>query len=191
MKIEKALGMVTLAALISTMSLKALADDSGWYVGFNAGQSRSKIDDSRIADDLLLNGFTTTSIGNENRHFGFKTFGGYEFNRYFALESGYFNLGRFGFRADTLPAGSLHGDIKIQGANFDAVGSLPIGDKFSLFARAGLNYANSKDTFVGTGAVAVLDPSPNKWAANYKVGFGAEYDFTRSVGVRLEAERYR
>jgi OmpA-OmpF porin, OOP family len=192
MKIAQAFGMTaTLAVLASTLSPKAFADDSGWYVGFNAGQSRAKIDDSRIADDLLLDGFTTTSIGDENRHFGFKTFGGYEFNRYFALEGGYFNLGQFGFRADTLPAGSLHGDIKIQGANFDAVGSVPIGDKFSLFARAGLNYANSKDSFVGSGAVAVLDPSPRKWAANYKAGFGAEYDFTRSVGMRLEAERYR
>src|ERR1700735_122435 len=145
MKIAQAFGMaVTLAALAGILSPEAFADDSGWYVGFNAGQSRAKIDDGRIADDLLLDGFTTTSIGDENRHFGFKTFGGYEFNRYFALESGYFDLGRFGFRADTLPAGSLHGDIKIMGANFDAVGSVPIGDKFSLFARAGVNYDNSK-----------------------------------------------
>jgi OOP family OmpA-OmpF porin len=55
-----------------------------------------------------------------------------------------------------LPAGSLHGDIKIRGANFDAVGSVPIGEKFSLFARAGLNYADSEDSFgrnrIGRGA---------------------------------------
>jgi len=192
MKIAQSVGtMVTLAALAGALSPKAVADDAGWYIGFNAGQSRAKIDDSRIADDLLIDGFTTTSIGDENRHFAFKTFGGYEFNRYFALESGYFDLGRFGFRADTLPPGSLHGDIKIKGANFDAVGSIPMGDKFSLFARAGLNYANSRDSFVGTGAVAVLDPSPRRWAANYKFGFGAQYDFTRSVGMRIEAERYR
>jgi OOP family OmpA-OmpF porin len=93
--------------------------------------------------------------------------------------------------ADTLPAGSLHGDIKIRGANFDAVGSVPIGEKFSLFARAGLNYADSKDSFAGTGSVAVLNSSPHKWAANYKFGFGAEYDFNRFVGMRLEGERYR
>ena len=192
MKIAQSVGMmVTLAALAGALSPKAVADDAGWYIGFNAGQSRAKIDDRRIADDLLIDGFTTTSIGDENRHFAFKAFGGYEFNRYFALESGYFDLGRFGFRADTLPPGSLHGDIKIKGANFDAVGSIPMGDKFSLFARAGLNYANSRDSFVGTGAVTVLDPSPRRWAANYKFGFGAQYDFTRSVGMRIEAERYR
>jgi OmpA-OmpF porin, OOP family len=192
MKIAQNFGMMLmLAALAGTLSPQAFADDAGWYIGFNAGQSRAKIDDSRIADDLLIDGFATTSIDNENRKFAFKSFGGYEFNRYFALESGFFDLGQFGFRADTLPAGSLHGDAKIMGTNFDAVGSLPIGDKFSLFARAGAIYARSKDSFGGTGAVAVLDASPRKWYADYKYGFGAQYDFTRVVGVRLEAERYR
>ena len=108
----------------------AFADDAGWYTGFNVGQSRAKIDDARIVGGLLGDGFTTTSISNDDRHFGFKRFGGYEFNRYFALESGYFDLGRFGFWADTLPSGSLRGDIKVRGANFDLVGSVPIGDKF-------------------------------------------------------------
>src|ERR1700728_5317818 len=180
MKIAQIFGtMLLVAALTGPLSSEAFADDAGWYLGFNAGQSRAKIDDSRIADDLLIDGLATTSIGDENRHFAFKTFGGYEFNRYFALESGYFNLGKFGFTADTSPAGSLRGDIKLQGANFDAVGSVPIGDKFSLFARAGVNYADAKDSFAGTGLVAVTDSSPRKWAANYKFGFGAEYDFTR------------
>jgi OmpA-OmpF porin, OOP family len=192
MKIARAFRMVaTLAAFAVTSSPAAFADDAGWYAGFNAGQSRAKIDDSRIADGLLGDGLTTTSINDDNHHFGFKAFGGYEFNRYFALESGYFDLGRFGFTADTLPAGSLRGDIKIKGVNFDAVGSVPIGEKFSLFARAGVNYADSKDSFSGTGAVAVIDPSPKKWSANYKFGFGAEYDFNRFVGMRLEGERYR
>ncbi len=192
MKIARGFSIAaSLAALAVTMSPSAFADDAGWYTGFNAGQSRAKIDDTRIADGLLDDGFTTTSIGNDDRHFGFKAFGGYEFNRYFALEGGYFNLGKFGFRADTLPAGSLRGDIKLQGANFDAVGSVPLGDKFSLFARAGVNYADAKDSFAGTGSVAVIDPSPGRWAANYKFGVGAEYDFTRFIGMRIEAERYR
>jgi OOP family OmpA-OmpF porin len=193
MKIARVLSIAaSLAALaLLSASRSAFADDAGWYTGANAGQSRAKINDTRIADDLLDDGFTTTSLSNDERHFGFKAFGGYEFNRYFALEAGYFNLGKFGFTADTLPAGSLRGNIKLQGANFDAVGSVPLGDKFSLFARAGLNYAHAKDSFAGTGSVGVIDPSPSKWAANYKFGFGAEYDFTRVVGMRIEAERYR
>jgi OOP family OmpA-OmpF porin len=37
----------------------------------------------------------------------------------------------------------------------------------------------------------VLNSSPHKWAANYKFGFGAEYDLNRFVCIRLEGERYR
>src|ERR1700719_2228296 len=192
MKIARAFGIAaSLAALTLTVSPSVFADDAGWYTGFNVGQSRAKIDDTRIADGLLHDGFTTTSIGNDDRHFGFKAYGGYAFNRYFALESGYFDLGKFGFTADTLPARSLRGDIKLQGVNFDAVGSVPLGDHFSLFVRGGVNYADARDSFAGTGAVTVIDASPRKWAANYKFGFGAEYDFARHLGVRLEAERYR
>jgi OOP family OmpA-OmpF porin len=193
MKIARALGMTAgLVGLAVTVSPKAFADEnSGFYVGASGGLSKARIADGRIEDGLLDDGFATTSITNDYRHFGFKAFGGYEFNRYFSLEAGYFDLGRFGFWADTIPRGSLRGETKIDGANFDALGHLPIGDKFSLFARAGLNYADAKDSFSGAGAVAAVDPSPRRWSTNYKFGFGGEYDFNRIVGMRIEAERYR
>jgi OmpA-OmpF porin, OOP family len=189
MKIAQRFGMILILAALA--GPEAFADDGGWYLGLNAGQSRAKVDDSRIADDLAIDGFATTSVDNEEHKFSFKSFGGYEFNRYFALESGIFDLGQFGFRADTLPPGSLHGQVKIIGVNFDAVGSIPIGDQFSLFARAGGIYERSADSFVGTGAVAVPDYSHHKRYGDYKYGAGAQYDFTRFFGMRLEAERYR
>ena len=185
MRIARAFRLTAaMAGLAVTLSPTAFADDAGWYIGANAGQARTRIDDARVEGGLLGNGFTVTSISNDEHHFGFKAFGGYEFNRYFSLESGYFDLGRFGFTADTTPAGSLRGDIKIKGVNLDAVGSVPIGDKFSLFARAGLNYADAKDTFTGAGSVTVLDRSPHKSAANYKFGFGAQYDSSSGRRVR-------
>jgi OOP family OmpA-OmpF porin len=113
MKIARALGIVpTMAALAVAWSPAAIAEDAGWYMGFGAGQSRSKIDDGRIAGGLLADGFTTTSVSNDDSHFGFKVFGGYAFNRYIALESGYFDLGRFGFIANTIPSGALPTPMK-------------------------------------------------------------------------------
>src|ERR1700691_2003024 len=121
MKIAQHFGMMlAVAALSGTVGPAAFADDAGWYIGFNAGQSRAKRDNYRNLDDLPIDGFTTTSIYDGTHHFGLKAFGGYEFNRYFALESGYFDLGQFSFRANTLPPGQLYGDIKIQGANVHA-----------------------------------------------------------------------
>jgi OOP family OmpA-OmpF porin len=182
------LGVVTLALVVSPF---AMADDSGWYIGANAGESTAKIDDSRVVNGLLSEGFETTAITNDQEHFGFKLFGGYQIDKYLALESGYFDLGRFGFTADTLPPGALNGNIKLRGANFDVVGLLPFTEKFAAFARIGVDYAFATDTFAGTGAVVVPDPDRSRHAANYKFGVGLQYALTPSWGVRAEAERYR
>ena len=191
MKLARASGTLGLVALAMIASPFAVADDSAWYGGLNLGRSRATIDDPRITSGLLAGGLTTTSIADDNRDTGYKLWGGYQFNRNFALEGGYFNLGKFGFVATTVPAGTLTGNIKLQGLNLDAVGILPITEKFSAFGRLGLNYAEAKDTFAGTGAVRVANPNPSKRDTNYKLGLGLQYDFTQSLGLRAEAERYR
>ncbi len=182
------LGLAVLAAFASPL---AMADDAGWYGGVNVGQSRAKIDDARVTSNLLGSGFATSSITDDDSDTGYKLFGGYKFNRNFALEGGYFDLGRFGFTATTVPAGTLNGNIKLRGVNLDAVGILPITERFSAFGRVGVNYAEAKDSFSGTGAVNVTNPNPSKRDTNYKFGAGLQYDFTQSLGMRLEAERYR
>ncbi len=187
-KTVSVLGLVGCAVIASPF---AVADDSGWYIGGNIGQSKAKIDDARITGSLA--GFTSSSISDNNSDTGYKFFGGYKFNRNFALEGGYFNLGRFGFTATTqLPAGTLSGNIKLDGMNLDAVGIFPITEKFSAFGRVGLNYAEAKDNFTNTGAVpARANLNPGKYATNPKAGLGLQYDFTQSIGMRAEAERYR
>lgn len=181
------LSLVVFAGIVSPL---AMAGDSGWYLGGNVGQSRAKIDDERIIGSLLGGGFTTTSIIDDNRELAYKVFGGYQFNKYFALESGYFDMGEFGFTATTVPPGTLNGQMKLKGLNFDAVGMLPIANKFSAFGRIGVNYAETKSYFTGSGAI-IAPANRSKRAANYKFGLGLQYDFTKSLGMRVEAERYR
>ncbi|HTN64631.1 MAG TPA: outer membrane beta-barrel protein [Burkholderiaceae bacterium] len=193
MKLAKISGAAFgLATLVITASPLAMANEAitGWYGGANVGQSRAKIDDPRISGGLLDHGFTS-SIDDDDRDIGYKIFGGYQFNRNFALEGGYFDLGKFGYTARTVPAGTLNGSSRIRGLNLDLVGTLPITDKFSAFARVGMNYADVRDSFSGTGAVRVLDPNPSKREANYKFGVGAQYAFTEALAMRVEAERYR
>jgi len=182
------LGLAALAAIVSSF---ALADDTGWYGGVSIGQSRAKIDDARIASNLLGGGLTASAISNDDRDTGYKLFGGYKFNRYFAIEGGYFDLGKFGFTANTTPAGTLAGNIRLKGVNLDAVGILPINDSFSAFGRLGLNYAQARDAFSGTSAVSVANPNPSKSDTNYKFGAGMQYDFNPALGMRFDAERYR
>ncbi|MBE0614591.1 MAG: outer membrane beta-barrel protein [Burkholderiales bacterium] len=174
-----------------TMGAYSGAPDAGWYAGANIGQSRANIDESGISSRLLGAGFTTATISNDDSDTGYKLFAGYKFNRNFALEGGYFDLGSFGYTATTVPAGTLTGNIKLRGLNLDAVGILPINRQFSAFGRVGVNYAEAKDSFSGTGAVTVLNTNPSKREANLKFGAGLQYDFTNALGMRLEAERYR
>ena len=180
-----------LLALAFIISPLAMADDAMWYVGANVGQSRAKIDDPRISASLLGSGFASTTIADDDSSTGFKLFGGYQFNRNVALEGGYFDLGKFGFKATTVPTGTLDGRIRLRGVNLDLVGRLPVTDKFSVFGRVGVNYADARDNFTGTGAVRVLDANPRKHDANIKFGAGLQYDFTEALGMRAEVERYR
>ena len=192
MKLTRVSGTLGLVALAAIVSPYAMADEpAGWYGGISVGQSRAKIDDGRIISGLLGGGLATTSITDDNRDTGYKLYGGYQFNKNFALEGGYFDLGRFGFTANTLPPGTLDGSIKLRGLNLDAVGILPITEKFSAFGRVGLNYAQTRDSFSGSGAVLVLNPNPGKRDTNYKAGLGLQYAFTDSLAMRVEAERYR
>jgi OOP family OmpA-OmpF porin len=186
-KAATALGLVSCAAMSSSFAATE-KDDAYWYIGGNIGQSRAKIDDENIVPYLP----GTVSISDDDKGNAFKLFGGYQFNKNFAVEGGYFNLGQFGYTATTVPAGTLNGNIKLQGFNIDAVGMLPLADKFSVFGRLGLQYAQAKDNFSSSGVVATpTDPNPSKSAANYKYGAGLQYDFNESLGMRLEAERYR
>jgi len=191
MKLVKTTGMLGLAVIAALASQYAMASDSSWYGGINVGQSRANIDDFRIASELLGAGLTMTSINDDDRDIGYKLYGGYKFNRNFALEGGYFDLGKFAFGATTVPAGTLNGSIKLRGFNLDMVGILPITQKLSALGRVGVNYAEAKDMFSGTGAVNVLNPNPSKRDTNYKYGLGIQYDFTEALGMRIEAERYR
>ena len=190
-RIAKTAGTLGLMGCAVMNSPLAVADDSGWYAGANIGQSRAKIDDARITAQMLVAPATSVSIIDDNRDTGYKLFGGYRYNKNVAVEAGYFDLGQFGFTAATVPAGTLTGKIKLKGLNLDAVGTLPLTEKFSALGRLGLNYAQTRDSFIGTGAATVLNPNPSKNQINYKLGAGLQYDLTQSLGMRVEAERYR
>ena len=188
-RISGTLGLVTLTALAGPF---AVAAESGWYGGLSIGRSLADIDHDRIANQLGVP-VTTITFDDDDRDTGFKLFAGRKFNRNFAIEGGYFKLGEFGFTA-SYPTGTFNGNIKLQGLNLDAVGILPLSEKFSAFGRVGLIYNEGKDRFSGTGAgvaVAAADPNPKESEAQYKYGVGLQYDFTRALSMRGEWERYR
>jgi OmpA-OmpF porin, OOP family len=184
---------LAVAALTVFIAAPAMAQDTGWYGGANVGRSAVSIDDARIRQGLLGQGLGTTSIDDRDRATGYKLFGGYQINRNFGVEAGYFDLGHFGYTANTTPLGTLNGDIRVKGLNLDLVGTLPLTGKLSALARVGVTSVRSSDSFSATGAARVpyASASPSQRSTNYKAGLGLSYDITESRAVRAEAERYR
>jgi OOP family OmpA-OmpF porin len=191
MKFIKASGIFGLMALAATSTSAVKAEDAGWYMGGNIGQSTADIDNEKITRNLLDGGFSEIMIDNDDRDTGYKLFGGYQLNRNFALEGGYFDLGEFSYTATTMPVGTLDGHMKLRGINLDLLGFIPFSEKFSAFGRVGVNYAEAKDRFSGTGAVNVLSPRADERDTNLKLGAGVQYAFTDALAMRVEAERYR
>lgn len=188
----RSLRFCALAGLGPVLATAALAQDGGYgYFGISGGRSRAQIDQSRITSGLAADGLAVDGFDRDESGGTYKLFGGYQFNRWFALEGGYFDLGKFGFDARTTPAGTLKGQLKARGFNLDLVGTLPISEHFSAIARIGAQYARTRDDFSGSGAVSVADRHPSKSAGGYKLGAGLQYELSRSFLVRLEAERYR
>jgi len=194
MKLNPTSVMLAVAALAAFTAAPTMAQEkNGWYAGAGVGRTGASINEDRIRAGLAGQGLATTSFDERDHDSGYKVFGGYQFNRYFALEAGFFDLGSFGYTATTSPSGTLGGDIRIKGLNLDLVGIWPITDKFSALARVGVTSARTTGQFAATGAALMPYPSAStsERGTNIKFGAGLMYDFTPSWAVRLEAERYR
>jgi OOP family OmpA-OmpF porin len=184
--------LLSAAALGCLVALPSHAQDAGtFYGGAAIGRSQARIDEDRISSGLLGSGLATSAMSRDEKDTGYKLFGGYQLTPHFGLEAGYFKLGRFGFTATTVPAGTLTGRIQLQGVNLDLVGTWPVTERFALLGRLGAQYAEAKDRFRGTGAVGVTNPDPSHRELNPKFGVGLQYALSPAFLVRGEAERYR
>ncbi len=160
---------------VSSASMAQPKQDMGWYAGGSFGQSEIDIDCAG-----------TTSCDDSDT--SWKIFVGYQANRNLALEAGYADLGQL--KASTPAFGGIPAaNVKIKTSAWELVGigSLPVGERFSLFGKVGLYMADTdiEVDFPGFGTATDADDS-----VDLTFGFGARYDFTRNFGVRAEWQRY-
>lgn len=183
---------IALLAVCASSGVQAQStfNNTGMYVGISAGESKSKFNNSTTAQSLVGAGVTAGALTEDERGNAYKAFIGVPLSPNWAVEAGYFDLGRFGFDAATSPAGTVTGTTRIQGLNLDLVGTLPITERWSLLGRVGAAYAETKGSVSGTGASGVSALSSSKRDTHYKYGFGTEYAFTPALTMRLEGERY-
>jgi OOP family OmpA-OmpF porin len=185
------LACLAAAGLLASPAL--LAQDAGWYAGGNVGQSAATIDEGRIRSGLNNQVLVVSGFSEDDRDTGYKLFGGYQFNRYFGLEGGWFDLGSAGFNASTTPAGTLSGNIRMRGLSLDAVGTLPLGERLSLLGRIGMAHTRTRGSFASTGAVTMPYPATrtSDSSVGLKLGLGAAWRLNDAWSVRGEVERFR
>jgi len=164
---------------------------AGWYAGLTLGASDANMN----ADVVAVTGATSTNFVSDGRDPGVKVFAGYRFNPYFALEGGYAWLGEFqATNQVTAPTtGALNADIRVIGLFVDAVGMLPIGERFAAFAKVGVLGSETR-TFRSTSGAVTPAPGSNTNASvdemNLSYGLGVQYDFAKNVTLRAEWQRY-
>lgn len=191
------------ALLLSAMALSPLAAqaaDTNWYGLIAVGQSSFDIDRSDLDGAINSVGLAVDSSDLDDTDTGYKIQAGYKFNENFALEGGYIDLGRATYNGDAEPSpvlgvDSFHlgADVKVYGANIDAVGILPFGSGFSAFGKAGIVLTYSDGSVSanasGEGGTGSIDDDDSETGVSPSLGVGLAYDLNETLSVRLEYQR--
>jgi OOP family OmpA-OmpF porin len=147
-----AAGLATSAALLC---LPAHAE--GLYVGANLGVPHF--------GDSGINGIAGSGSGASG-----KVYLGYQFIPYFGLEAGGTDLGRIS---------NGNGSVNGHGEYLDAVGTLPLGNAWSLFGSLGVAH------------VSLTTSRGDSSGDGLKLGAGTDYALSSHLSLRAEWERYR
>ncbi len=166
--------VVALAALATATGAQSQENESGFYAGAGVGSFDVKIDDFDDVDDTIDR--------YDSDDTAWKAFAGWRMNEYLGFELAYVNLGS--------PDDEILPDVRLttetDGFAPYVVGTLPIGDWFELFAKAGY-YWYDTEARLTTPAGSTRDSQGNEtftWSA------GAGVNIFERVNVRLEYEQF-
>ncbi len=194
----------SIVALLSTGFLCGLmlgsptishAQDSGWYIGAGAGATDVDSDTSNFAPAMAALGHIVSDVNIDDSSEGWKLFGGYNVNEYFATELAYVDLGEVTANFDGLSNNvpqmmvDAAGLLPVLGDGFSiaALGRYPFGERWAIFAKVGAYFWES-DVAVTEGTSASANPKVD--GTDFAYGVGGDLYFGSRFGVRLEWERY-
>lgn len=179
----------------------ALADNSGWYVAADAGQSN--FIGTGDVPSLVSVHFTSASSG-------YRLSSGYQFNTYLGIEVGYVDLGQVtGSTYFVTPLNGpgplcvpcqfsydINATLKGRGWTFELTGTYPITNNWFVFARAGVIDARSEvdayytpiSPWEATEQPFDLNHVSTDWDSTY--GLGVDWSFAEHWAARLSWDRY-
>ena len=159
MQFRRIVGACVLAGFMFGGAAKA--EDSGFYVGGGIGQSRQKFTDF------------------EGKDTSFKLFGGWSFNKYFAVEGGYVNGGT---QSDSL--GGVDLDISNDGFFAEGLAKWPLGSVVAPYAKFGYVFYESTAK-LSSGSQSVSESESD---SDFIYGGGLEFKLGDNLRLRAEYE---
>jgi OmpA-OmpF porin, OOP family len=157
------------AVLMTAAVLPAFAADNGYYVGANAGFTRTSsiggIDPSKINGGL------------------FSLLGGYQVNKYFAAEAQYAYLGKAEYKSGVFNASGNTVSTVTNSFSLSAMGMLPVLEDLSVYGKLGLAFNDASISNFDAGYSGKTRVMPT-------AGLGAQYNIAPSIGLRMGWDRY-
>jgi OOP family OmpA-OmpF porin len=165
---------LAVAAIAAAGSASAQDNTAGFYAGAGVGSFNLDIDDP---DDVeaTLDRYSSDDTA-------WKAFVGWRMNPYLAFEAAYVNLGS----PDDIIAPDTKLTVETDGFAPYVVGTLPIGDWFELFAKAGY-YWYDNEVRLSSPLGTARDSTSNEtftWTA------GVGTNLFEHVNIRLEYEQF-
>ncbi|MFZ6657087.1 outer membrane beta-barrel protein [Undibacterium sp. TJN19] len=114
----------------------------------------------------------------------FKVFGGYDIDKNFAVEAGYFASGTTSRSLNLVPGNS---DQKKTGLSLAGLYKYEFSEAFTGFAKLGIAHLKTDSTYATSG----LPPDSGSYSENQALyGVGLSYKFNNNLAVRTEFEKY-
>lgn len=176
------LAVLGITSAIAAWPAFAQAQEGSLYVGGSFGQAETNDFCAAMRD--VAASFPGTSVTScDEKDSAWKLFGGYQFNRNFALEASYFDYGNASASFSVLgtPLG-INGDASAFG--IAAVGILPLANQFSLFGKVGL--LRTEVEISGSGGAFADTDSDSETGLHF--GVGVMFNLGR-FSIRAEWER--
>ena len=172
---------------------------SNAYLSLSLGQGNLEFEGEEINGAFVNTGtpYTWVIPSADDDDFIYEAMLGYNFFENFGMEVGYSEQGEYqatvvstlSYRggSESIPATS---EIAVSGWKVGLIGILPLGETFSLFAKAGL-FAYDYDfesSFTRDGETTFFEESDDGNDAYY--GIGGKWDFGGSLDLAVEAIQY-
>lgn len=156
--------LMTMILVVSSSTVYA-----NGYIGLGYGSTNVKADLSALGG------------GNIDDSTGlFKLYGGYQFNKYLALEGGYYDLAEVSVGQVGTGSNAVSGAVDMNAFGITGVATVPLTKRTRVFVRAGAAVWNAD--LIRNGVTAGTD------GTDALFGLGAAYSFNKTFSVTADWE---